>query len=181
MFRLSFEKKLLLIIAAFGLGSAAIISAVIIPTIRQIRQINRQTYELRLLLERQFNRTSQLRMSADQIRTVQEGTAAFARYRFQRGEALSLITGLEALSARHRLDHTIERSNLDQPDAPRLTFVLTTVGTLPDTLRYLSDLETYPKFLTIETLDWSARPSPGNSLAPPLVNMRLALALYVNQ
>lgn len=153
---------------------------IIYPTIKDIKSLNRETYSLRLFLEKRLQRATNIRATIEKIPKIKADSEVAARHLFTAGRELELITTLENLATKHTVTQTIRSSNLDQSSTSYVTLSLAITGTYRDTVQYLAGLEGLPYFITIRQLEFSPRPARGGEKEGATVQMNLELTLYVN-
>lgn len=165
-------------VATLTLAIAFITGAVIVPTIKHIKELNRGTYELRLYLEKKHERTRNLRSSLKQIAEIKKETADYGRHLFRSGNELYLITTLENIANKNSVAQRINGSNLDNITANRLTMSFSLTGNYANILAYLNDLESLPYFINT-TRVFIAPGAERNGAANQTV-LNLDISLYVS-
>ena len=179
--RLSLEKKIIVLLAAFSALIAVIILAVIAPTIRQIKDLRRDTYALRTYLEKKLQRSARFHATLRKTAEIKKQAENFSRYLFHRGDELALITTLETLAAKNGVTQKIESSNLDSVSNNLITLSISTTGGFRNTLTYLTSIERIQYFINLQRLQLTpifSRASPDQLDG---VNGRFDLTLYVSE
>ncbi len=175
--RLKQDQKLLIFIGVFGAFAILIFAGVIIPTVSYIKQADEDTNNLRIYLEKKYDRSVNAHESVKQIEKIKNDVATFDEYIYRNGNELKLITLLEDLALRASVTQKIVSSNLDQVTNQRVTITLSLIGTYQNALTYLAHLEQAPYFIAINRLSLTPvtdRTDPSKSL----VNLNLDLSLY---
>lgn len=183
--RLNLENKIKLVVIGFSLTVAAIIGGAILPTARDIYDINRETLDLRNYLEQKHKNALGLRQSAEKINAAKQQTGIFSAALYRAGDELKLITFLENTAAKNNLAQKIQAPNLDKPENKIIKFSLNLNGQYRNILEYLSDLEAAPYFIIINRLQLSdASRNTSRSSAPnnnfDSINVDLDLQMYVS-
>ena len=143
------EKRILFSIGFFVVLVGLIVGLVIVPTVQQIRQIDRDTYKLRLTLERKNEQVTSYRLAVKQIERLKKEMPPFNDYLFMSGEELKLITTLESLASKHNLTQKIVNSSLDNITNQRVQMSLSLNGQYIHSLAYLDELEHLPYFINV--------------------------------
>ena len=99
-------------IGFFILVAGLIVGTVITPTLMQIRQIDKDTYNLRVSLERKNEQAINYRLALKQIEKLRKEMPPFADHLFIKGDELKLITKLEALAVEKNVVQKINNSIL---------------------------------------------------------------------
>lgn len=179
--KLTLEKRTLLMIIIFALLTIAVIAGVIIPTVRSIQKAVTETQELRVYLEKRYERITNLRTSIKKINGIRAQVSTFPNHLFSRGQELELITTLEEMAANNNVTQKISKSNLDRLTDNRVTLSLNVTGSYARVLRFLTDLETLPYFLNITKLQLSYTATRLSQVGDePPISLNLDLSLYVN-
>ena len=176
--RLFFQRKILLTIIGFVLLALGIAGGIIYPTFRYIKELDRDTYNLRVTLEKKREQVTNFRFAIHQIEKLKETMPPFADHLFGVGRELQLITTLENLASSHDVTQRINSSNLDNITNQKIQFSLSIVGPYEKALTYLSDLEHLPYFINVSHVGISPL-SDRNHPLPNTVNMNLDFSLYV--
>lgn len=173
------KNKILTYSLIFAIIILAVLFTVIYPTIKQIEQVHKQTYDLRQYLEQKNKNSSRLHLSVQRINEVKKEAASFPNYIFKTGDELILITNLESIATKNNLTQKIESSNFDNITNHTAVLSLTTLGGYLNTIKYLNDLEKLNYFISVQRLELTPATSRGVEISKD-VNMRLNLNLYVN-
>ncbi len=176
--RLNFEKKVILHVLFFCVIIAVISGAVIWPTIIYIDNLNRDTYNLRVYMERRYESAKNIRFSRQKTAEIKEETRNFPKFTFKSTDQLELITALENIASHHNITQKIDILNLDAK-TNWLNISLSTTGYYNDSWNYLADLEKINYFLQIDKLVFS--PIFERAEQSSSTKMFLGLKLYVNE
>lgn len=175
-----FEKKILVSISVFVVVVLAIVGAVILPTIRTIKQLDNNTYDLRAYLEKKNEQATNFRLAEKQLQKIKTEMPNFADYLFYSGQELNLITTLESLASGDGVQQAVNNSNLDSITNQHVTLAITITGSYEKAIKYLNDLEHLPYFINLTRLSLSPyqdRSSPASTTDQ--VVMSINLDLYV--
>lgn len=171
------DQKLLIMIGVFGTFALLIVGGVILPTVSYIKQADRDTYNLRVYLEKKYNRSISAHESVKQIEKIKADVASFDNHIYRGGNELKLITLLEDLALHASVTQKIISTNLDQVIDQHVTISLGITGTYQNTLAYLANLEKTPYFIAVNHLSLSPitdRMEPSKNM----VNLTIDLSLY---
>lgn len=174
-----FEKRILLTIIGFVLVCFAIGGGVIYPTYRYIKQIDSDTYNLRVTLERKNEQATNYRFALRQIEKIKKEMPDFTNNIFYSGDELKLITTLETLAADQGVSQRIISSNLDSITNQRILISLGISGTYKKVITYLDKLEHLPYFITPTRVTINPITDRANPDSADNVNMNLDISLYV--
>jgi len=176
--RLNFEKRVTFHVLFFCVVITLIAGAIIWPTVIYIRNLNRDSYELRVYMEKKYESTKNMRFSRQKTAEIKEEVQGFSKLTFRSTDQLELITTLENVASQHNITQKIANLNLDN-DTKFLTLSLSTVGSYDDSWRYLADLEKTNYFLQIDKLAFS--PIFERTEQSSSTKMLIDLKLYVNE
>lgn len=177
--RISFEKKLLLTILCLAAFALVVVFVIIVPTLNHIKEMDRQTYNLRLNMERKLKQSIDARSSIQQLEHVEKSAASLPLHLFTAGQELALVTLLEDLAATARVTQKINSSNLDVITNNRIVLSLTVSGSLEQCLIYLKNLEAAPYFINVTKAQITPETAPGGGNSTRAI-LQLDLSLYVN-
>ena len=174
-------KKMIIRVCIFAALFLCIIFGVLIPTLLSIKRTSQESYKLRLLLEQKYEQSLRSRVTKQKLDEIKETVASLDEFIFKSGDELALITFLESLAAKHRLNQTIASSNLDKIEKDQTaTISMNLTGNYHDTLEYIADLESARYFINIEQLH--IKPIFGkNGEATQTAALDLTIKLYVNK
>lgn len=176
--RLNFEKRVLFHVLFFCVIITVIGGAIIWPTVIYIRNLNRDSYELRVYMEKRYESTKNMRFSRQKTEEIKEEVQGFSKFIFRATDQLDLITSLENVAGRHNITQKIANLNMDDK-TKLLNISLTTAGSYNDSWRYLADLEKINYFLQIDKLTFS--PVFERTEQSSSTKMLIDLKLYVNE
>lgn len=180
--RLSIQKKVSIFIVFFSALSAAIIIFVIWPAIQRIIELRDQTYQLRLYLEKKYERSARLHNSLETIQQLKKTTANYGDYQFKKGDELKLITALENIAEKNKVQQNVDSSSFDVEGGKQASLSVTITGNYDDCVRYLADLENrVPYFLNVDSINLSPSNNRQNSVAGSgdQVSLHLEMKIYV--
>lgn len=164
---LSIEKRTTVFIITLTLFSAVVLLFVIWPTINHIKELRQQTSDLRLVLEKKYERSYRLHASLSSIRELSTETKMYSSYILKRNDELRLITLLEELASREHVTQIVQNSNLDASDNQFLEFSLSITGSYTQTLKYLASLEkSFPYFVILKQVQLTQSADRSHPLDP---------------
>ena len=178
--RLNIEKQTIILVGIFSTIIVAIILGIILPTVKYIKNLNQETAALKEYLERKYENTANLRSSIKKIEEIKNVVNGYSQYFFEPGDELYLITTLENIANKNKVNQKIENSNLDQPNQEMVKMTLTINGEYERVLKYLADIERIDYFINIEKLQLAAaslKHGEVNVSSTP-TNLYLDLSLY---
>lgn len=126
-------------------------------------------------LDKRHLNAENLRTNLAQVKEIGEQVVNYDKYFFTKGNELQLITDLESMAAKNKVNQRIITSNLDNYQNGLINIEIGATGNYPDLLKYMNDLENYKYFLTIGKLDF--QPS-GRSAEQNNASLRLNIAIY---
>jgi len=175
--RLSLEKKTIFTVIIFAFVSLVIVFTIIWPTIVRIKELDRETYDLRVYLEKRYEKILNQRSSLKKIENIKTEVQAFPEHIFNIGEELQLITILEGVAAKNNVVQRIAGSNVDKITDQRLKISLNISGAYHNVLHYLTDIENLDYFLTVQQLQITAAIDPISH--NDTTSMNLDVSMYV--
>lgn len=175
--RLNFEKKLIALVLFFCVIILLIGVAIIWPVTVYINNLNRDTYELRVYMERRYENAKNIRYTKQKTAEIKDEVQNFPQLSFKTADRLALITALENIAIQNNITQQIENLNLD-PKTKLLTLSLSTTGEYYNSWRYLANIEKINYFLQIDKLNFS--PIYNRTEQSSSTKMLLNLKLYVN-
>jgi len=175
--KLTLEKKIIATALFLLLCIGALVFGLIIPSIRYIVTSDRDTYNLRMYLERRHDQSTRYRTSLQQYEKIKDQTGDLDTYLFQTGNELKLITTLENVAIQHKVTYKILETNLDKPNNQRITLSLVANGDYTNILEYLAHLESLEFFLNVHQFKLSQ--SFNTDTRTQTTALNLDLSLYV--
>lgn len=176
---LALEKKIIVAIVILASIAALIVGGIILPTVHYIKELDRETYELRIYLEKKYERSLSVRSTLKQADAIKSELAQVPDRLFREGDELNLITELETIAAKNAISQKIINSNLDNIADRHITVALTLAGDYRNLLSYLADIENERYFIVITHV--SLTPALGqNQIAAANVTMNLDISVYAS-
>lgn len=172
------EKRVQASVAGFAL-LVVIIAGIIWPTVNYISQINQDTYDLRVYLEKKYDSAKSLKNSVKKIDEVRAGVESFPQHLFHPGDELKLITILENLASENKINQRVVNSNLDKLSGSEVKVSLVVAGDYENFWKYLRQFEKLGLFLNIERL--YLVPSAVRDAKTQQVSAEINFNLYVNK
>lgn len=180
--KLNFERQTILTIAVFTGIFAAVIGGVIFPTMNYIKNLNLETEQLKTYLEKKFESSKHMRTAVSRVEELQVIVNDYPQYLYQAGNELELITTLENIATKNKVQQKIASSNLDQTNIKKIEIAMNISGEYKNVLKYLSSIEAAKYFLNIEKVQvTTAGANPNDTTTTNQANLYLELSLYVNQ
>lgn len=174
----SAAKKIVLLVIGLTALATLILFFIIIPTIRNIKQIADDTYDLRVFLEKQNERALAAKVTQKRAAKVKEAVANYPKYIFKKGDELKLITGFETIAVKNGVSQLINSTNLDKISDNKATISLSITGKYDKVLKYLVDIEMMDNYVIIESMQLSPLYGRTGEMSTE-VTMTLFLSLYV--
>lgn len=180
--KLNFEKQTILTIAIFTGICVAVIGGVILPTMNYIRRLNIETEQLRTYLEKKFENSRHMRTAVSRVEELKAVVSDYPQYLYQTGNELELITTLENIASKNKVQQKIANSNLDQKNIKKIEISINVNGDYKNVLNYLTSIEASKYFLNVEKAQLTTSgASPNDTTATKQANLYLEISLYVNQ
>lgn len=142
--------KLAIIVALVTLGLGTIAWFIIIPTLRDIRQITHAIQEQRNEIEEKYQRGQLLHKLVDDFKQISPDKDRLATAMIAPGGELDFLITLEQLALRHEVDFDPQRQPPTQPDTFPLQ--LTLRGSFSQLMQYLQDIERLPTYFNVRNL-----------------------------
>lgn len=178
---LDLTKKTILLVGSLSLLAIVIIFGIAVPMLRSIKKTSDESYRLRVLLEQKYEQSLRSHITRKKLEEIKNSTASFYPYLFKSGDDLRLITFLEALSAKHKINQTITNSTLDKiGNGNTISISINLSGTYNNALKYIAELESADYFIYISQLQFSPTYNRAGEAASD-TNLNMTLELYVNR
>lgn len=172
------EKKIIVTILSFMGLAILILIGVIWPTVRYIKELDRDTYNLRVTLERKNEKVMNYRRTSKQLDKIKAELPRLEDHIFYSGQELKLITTLEGLATKNSVTQKITNSNVDSITNNKIQASLNISGPYHKVLAYVNDLEQLPYFINI--IKFSIAPLGERGAANiETANLNLDISLYV--
>ncbi len=175
---INFEKRVIFHVLFFCAIIVLIGGAIIWPTVLYIRALNRDSYELRIYMEKRYESTKNMHFSRQKTSEIKEEVQNFSKFAFRATDQLELITTLENVANQHNITQKIDNLKLDDK-TNWLTVSLSATSKYDNAWRYLADLEKVNYFLQIDKLAFS--PIFERTEQSSSTKMLIELKLYVNE
>jgi len=173
--QLDIEKKLIITVGGFILIAIIVALTIILPTIKQIADINKNTQQVRMYMEKKHNGIMGLRNAKIKAREIKEEVFSFVNYFYYPEQELKLITQLESISTNNKVTQNINGYEIKDGTAK---LSLNIIGDYNDTLNYLSELENIDYFIRINFLHLTQEQD--RNTKTPVTKINLELSIYVN-
>lgn len=135
----------------------------IIPSIRRIRELNREMLQRKIALEEQFQQGQSTKKIANNLERVETLVPTLDSAFLYRGDELAFITTIEAAAdgrhLNHTLDFTVDPSK--QASTPNgfgtweVPVTLQVSGSYQDVYHFLEDIDRLPFYITINSISLS--------------------------
>jgi len=173
--RLDIEKKLIITVGGFILIATVVAFTIILPTIKQISDINKNTQQVRMYMEKKHEGIMGLRNEKIKAREIKEEVFSFINYFYYPEQELKLITQLESISTQNQVNQSINSYEIKDGTAK---LSLNIVGDYHDALNYLAELENIDYFIKINFLHLTQEQDRNSKT--PVTKISLELSIYVN-
>lgn len=205
---LSLRQSILLFLSAMLALVIGITFGIILPSIRRIQTLRRDVNAIQEHLEKQYLKAQHLRRSVRELPNISRLINSFAEAAIKPGEELRVITELETIADRHKVEQTLRivttpadlkasrsttppssgseaaAEKIDSSDNDRLSgkpyyqFSFITQGPFRNLINYLRAVEQLPYYLIIDQLQWERR--KGDSTTSTPVILRFDGRIYVS-
>lgn len=169
------EKKLALMILGFLGAAVAIAIFILIPTFKQIKDLDDQKARLLEAVEKKSQESISFHVTNKQLENYKKTAPDFDSYLFRSGQELKLISLFEGIAASQGVTQKIGASNLDDPQKEFLKLSITVTGRYRSLISYLKEVEQLPYFVIVNMFSFSPLQDSGQA------TMNLDLVLYVNK
>jgi len=178
--KLNSGHKIIITVSLMSLLALVIIVMVIIPTIRNIQTTAKETYKLRVYMEKKYQASLRSRLTKKKIEEIKKESSDYDSYLFKKENALELIQHLEKMSKQTKVNQKINSTNLDQIiPGSKLQISITVSGKYVDVLEYINVIENVKYFFNIESV--RIIPNNGSSSISTDATAYLTLGLYVSK
>jgi hypothetical protein len=140
-----------------------------------------------LSVNEQIERLNKKRLTAENLREnlalakdVKTQITDYDNLLLPPGNELELITDLENIAAKNKVNQKIIASNLDNYANGKIEITTNISGTYADVLKFIADLEKYKYLITVEHIDFSPNPNFTGDNSQPLASLRIQFSLYAN-
>ena len=153
---LSTTKKIIIIITITLVVIASILLLVILPTIRDIQEINKEILFEKKGLETKFLSGQYYTKVYQDFKAIEPEINKIQGVYIKKGEELKFITDIENISDAHGLEQKITRLNAitdnDKKNLETLTLDIRLTGGFTQIMNFLSDLESLKYYFNIFNL-----------------------------
>jgi Tfp pilus assembly protein PilO len=166
---ISLQKKLFIFISSIVLAVALISFLIVLPSLRQISELKRSINATEEFIEQQYLRTQHTKKSIRHLSEVLVQTEKFYNAVLKKEEELKIITQLEGLAAKNKIDQKIDLQFIEpvaenektsvkkQPfDLPYYQISFSNTGEFQNLVAFLQDLEGLDYYLIIDSLQWGS-------------------------
>ena len=170
--------------------TVAVAAVIIVPAVRTILGLERDIHQLQVFLEQQYQKTHQLRRSAQAVDELLAQIKQLDGAAMKKGDELRMIKRLEELAAAHRIEQTLAVDFTEVAEAPfqadvksqtlnqsQYTFSFLNHGRFDDHLRFLRALEAFPEYFIIRQMNWEKRQHNAGETNP--ITLRFDATVYV--
>ncbi|PIT87728.1 MAG: hypothetical protein COU31_01295 [Candidatus Magasanikbacteria bacterium CG10_big_fil_rev_8_21_14_0_10_40_10] len=172
--KLSSAKKIILSVGLLIATTLIIVIFVILPTINSIKDITKQTAQLRANIEERYQESLRTRLTKKKIEDIQANSKDFGNYLYTNHDPLQFIEMMESIAVKNSVSQNINNSNLDSiKSGGFLNMTLSFDGTYQNVLNHIYTLETLNYFFKIHSI----RLTPNGS---DNANAIITISLYVN-
>lgn len=170
-----------MVIIIFAALNAIMATGAILMTNR-INTSSREINSTLKTLDRKIITTENLREALALFKQTSEQVEKYNQYFYRPGNEIGLITDLEDIAAKNKIVQNITNNDLDNPVNNRISLSITVSGPLLNLFKYLTDLENYKYFLSVEKISLAPVGTIDAAAGAAMpANLQLNLSLYVQQ
>jgi Tfp pilus assembly protein PilO len=172
------EKKILITILVLISAVGIITGGIIYPTMKYIKELDAETYQLRVTMERKNEQVMSYRFAIKQLERIKATMPDFGQHLLYTGDELKLVTMLENLATEHGVVQRMSSADAGNVVNNRIQLSLTVQGEYNKVVEYLNTIEHLPYFATFNKVSMNPYRDK-NSPDLNSVNMNLDISLYV--
>jgi Tfp pilus assembly protein PilO len=149
------QKIIIFVLIITGVTSLVIIG-IIIPTVREIKNISTSIYNERIDLEKKYQRGQLLKQTVNDFEKIKPAKSKLTDIFFETNQELFIVTTLENIAANNSLTQKIQIQPQSTPKTEThystLLLKITASGDFASTMKYLSAIEALPYMINIKTI-----------------------------
>lgn len=159
-----YKKKITIIIIIFFLLSFVIEFFIILPTLSDIKEINKNIQKEKESLEAKFQKGQFLKKIMADYKSVEPRRNELDTIFIKKGNELEFITDLEKISQKYNLDPTFTKLNNSgsKNTVSEMLLNIKLEGDFTQTLLFLSDLETLQYYFNISKISLASANKQNN-------------------
>lgn len=167
--KINMKKRIFIVPAVFILFVTGLIYFIILPAMKDIKEIGAQIESQRTDLDKKYYKSKNAKQSTKSLKAIEGDVEKLDRVFIGKNQELAFITALEETANKNNINQNI---NLDLSSGAKnnkydkIPLKLTTQGNFINQFNYLRDLERLNYYLNIKSLDLSA--GGGANAYPPL-------------
>lgn len=159
LIKINMKKRIFAVPAVFILFIAGLIYFIILPAMKDIKEIGAQIESQRTDLDKKYYKSKSAKQSTKSLKAIEGDVEKLDRVFIGKNQELAFITALEEIANKNNINQNI---NLDLSSGGKnnkygkIPLKLTAQGSFINQFNYLLDLERLNYYLNIKSLDLSA-------------------------
>lgn len=150
---MSIRKKIIILVSIIAAAISAIAIFVIIPTIKNIKDISLKVNLMKIEVEKDYDSRITLRNAIGKLKKIQGATEDFMDICIKENEELTLITSLEDIAEKYSLAQEINLTYAKESDPAekknQVGIQISLKGDYINIIRYLYDLRRMPYYINL--------------------------------
>lgn len=152
------KTKLILTVAIILLAISGIAVFIIFPTIKNIKNISSKINDIRLDLEKKYDNRQNLRTIMARFKKIEQSSEKFSDIYVKKNEELKLITTLEEIAAKNKLEQNINTLAYQNEEKKingkenEIDIQLQLTGDYINIIKYLYDLRRLPYYINTKSI-----------------------------
>ncbi|MFH0854518.1 MAG: type 4a pilus biogenesis protein PilO [bacterium] len=152
---MSIRKKTIILLSVIFIAISAITFFIIIPTIKNIKNISLKINSMRFEVEKKYDNRVSLRAAMKKFKLIQESAKNFLNIYVKKNEELNLITTLENIAEKNKLSQKInliynEKQKKYLKNQTEIQIII--AGNYIDIIKYLRDLRIMPYYINFNSI-----------------------------
>lgn len=153
---MSIRKKTIIMVSIIVAAISAIAIFVIVPTIKNIKDISLKINSMKLEVEKNYDNRITLRNAIEKLKKIQAATEDFMDICIKEKEELNLITSLEDIAERYGLAQEInliyDKETVVAQEKNQVGIQINLKGNYLDIIKYLYDLRRMPYYINLSSI-----------------------------
>lgn len=190
MIRLTFKRRVTLLIIGMGLLLCGVVFGAGLPAIYHILDLEQAVSLTHKQLEEQYTKTRHMRRSVNELGSVEELANKYSQMTIQPGEELDVITKLESLAQQYAILQTLQVDFTDAKPAPGgkpakvplpyYSFSFACSGDFEHLFEYLNAIEQLSYYLSIDDMVWEKKKQNTNDTSTA-ITLRFTGKIFVSK
>lgn len=167
----STKQKIFIILGCAGITLALIILLIIVPSVKEMRDISQQIKQQLIQLEKKYEQSQHLQKTTRDIKKIQSFTPELNKIFITEGTELEFVTSLENIAQQCEVYQIIDLKIADnqQQSLSAIPITLEVRGNFTNVIKYINELEQLDYYININFL--SIRPADQLKQASTLNNI----------